>query len=158
MRTLGVDPGYERLGIAVIDGPRGKESLVYSECFKTSKNIPFEDRLLLLGRHFKDIIGTHGPELLAIENLFISKNQKTAMRVAEVRGAILFLAKEAGLEIAEYTPLQVKNAIVGYGKSEKQQVALMLHHLISIPRDRKIIDDEYDAIALALTGSACFRG
>lgn len=165
MRIIGIDPGYERLGIAVIEGARGKEILLHSECFKTSAKIPFEERLLLIGEHLEKIIKKYKTPkerlVLSIENLFITNNQKTVMRVSEVRGALIFIAQKMKLEIVEYTPLQVKNAIVGYGRGDKRQVALMLHHLIKIPEIKKtgkgILDDEYDAIALAVTASACLK-
>jgi crossover junction endodeoxyribonuclease RuvC len=157
MRIIGIDPGYERLGIAVIEGERTKETLLHSECFKTSASLPFAERLLLLGTHFEKIITQYSPELLSIENLFISNNQKTAMRVAETRGALLYIAQRNNIPIVEFTPLQVKDAIVGYGKSSKDQVAHMVERLIKVPKGKRI-DDEYDAIALALTASACHRG
>lgn len=162
MRIIGIDPGYERLGIAIIEGERAKESLLYSECFKTSAKIPFDERLHLIGTHLERLIKKYRPKgermLLSIENLFITKNQKTVMRVSEVRGAIIFIAKKLKVRVVEYSPLQVKNAIVGYGRGDKNQVAKMLHHLIVMPKVKKsILDDEYDAIALALTASACLR-
>ena len=157
MRIIGIDPGYARLGIAVIEGERTKETLLHSECFKTSAALPFAERLLLLGTHFEKTIAQYSPELLSIENLFISNNQKTAMRVAETRGALLYIAQRNNIPIVEFTPLQVKDAIVGYGKSSKDQVAHMVERLIKVPKGKRI-DDEYDAIALALTASACHRG
>ena len=156
MRILGIDPGYERLGIALIEGSRGKEKLIYSECFKTSATLSFAERLLLIGKKIEALIKTYNPNTLAIENLFLQSNQKTAMRVAEVRGAILYLARARGLVVAEYTPLQIKSAIVGYGKGDKHQVASMVAKLIKVPI-RKVLDDEYDAIAIALTASASLR-
>ena len=156
MRILGIDPGYERLGLAIVEGGKTKEVLLYSNCFKTSAKINFEERLLSLGHKIEETIKKFKPSHLAIENLFLSNNQKTAMRVSETRGAIIYIAKKSGLEIHEYTPLQIKNAIIGYGKAEKRQVALMLSKLIKIP-ERKRLDDEYDAIAIALTASASIR-
>ncbi|MDO8492890.1 MAG: crossover junction endodeoxyribonuclease RuvC [bacterium] len=163
MRIIGIDPGYERLGIAAVDGPRGKEILVHSECFRTSAKLQFDERLLLIGTHLEKIIKKYQPKgermILSIENLFITKNQKTVMRVSEVRGAIIFLAKKLGLIVVEYSPLQVKSAVIGYGRGDKRQITFMLRHLIKIPKNKmgKMLDDEYDAIALALTASACLR-
>jgi crossover junction endodeoxyribonuclease RuvC len=156
MKIIGIDPGYERLGVAVIEGPRSKETLIFSECFKTNAKLPFDERLLLLVSHVEKLLIEHEPQLFSIENLFISTNQKTAMRVAEVRGALIYIAKKNHVPVVEFTPLQVKDAIVGYGKSDKQQVAMMVHKLIKIPAGKRL-DDEYDAIALALTASACHR-
>lgn len=153
---LGIDPGYEKLGIAVLEKKNTKETLLYSECFKTKKETPYEERLLAVGRKVEEIISKYSPTALAIENLFVSNNQKTAMKVGEVRGVILFLATMSGLSVHEYTPLQVKIALTGYGKSEKRQVASMVEKILKIPK-RKVEDDEMDAIAIALTGSASIR-
>ena len=166
MRIIAIDPGYERLGVAVVEknkklfsaqghgGP--KEELLFSECFKTSASLPFVDRLELIGLEVKRIIEEFRPEALAIENLFIETNQKTAMRVSEVRGAILYQARILGLEIYEYTPLQVKVATTGYGKATKNQVISMVKKLISGAQSIKQ-DDEMDAIAIGLTHFAYIR-
>lgn len=158
MKILGIDPGYERLGIAIIEKApeknNNKETLLFSECFKTHKDTPFVDRLAEIGNEIESVIKKHKPEYLAIENLFFNTNQKTAMRVAEVRGTLLYIAKKAGLEIYEYTPLQIKSAVAGNGRGSKKDVINMLHKLISV--DKKIQhDDEYDAIAVAITCFAC---
>lgn len=153
---LGVDPGYEKLGIAIIDRKSGLDTLVHSECFKTKKTLSFEKRLLALGGRVESIIKQFKPDILAIENLFVSNNQKTAMKVGEVRGVVIYICQKSGLSILDFTPLQVKIAVTGYGKSDKKQVEKMLNHLISIEKKIKE-DDEIDAIAIALTGSASFR-
>lgn len=158
MRIIGIDPGYERLGVAIIEGERGKETLIHSECFRTPSRLPFEERLLAIGERLETLIKKHKPKLLSVENLFITKNQKTVMRISEVRGAIIFIGKKLKLKVAEYTPLQVKNSIVGYGRGDKRQVALMVKQLIRVPRGKRVVfDDEYDAIAIALTASAYLR-
>jgi crossover junction endodeoxyribonuclease RuvC len=155
-RILGIDPGYERLGIALIEKAGGKDRLVHSECFKTPSSLSFSKRLKEIGDRVEKIIEEFKPSSLAIENLFVSTNQKTAMRVGEVRGALLYLAERAGLPIYEYTPLQVKIAVSGYGKSDKRQVEMMVRRLILIEKEIKD-DDEIDAIAIALTASASIR-
>lgn len=157
MRVLGIDPGFERLGIAIINGERGKEILIHSECFKTSAKLDFSDRLHLLCSQVEKVIEKYEPELFAIENLFIENNQKTAMRVAEVRGALIYIARRSNLKIVEYTPLQVKSAIVGFGRGSKNQVEMMVRQLIKIPKEKIALDDEFDAIAIALTASASYR-
>lgn len=155
MRIIAIDPGYERLGIAIIEKNK-KEELVFSECFKTKAILPFFDRLELVGREVARVVKEFSPEVLAIENLFIETNQKTAMRVAEVRGAILYQARILGLEIYEYTPLQIKVATTGYGKATKEQVMSMVRRLI--PGAESINqDDEMDAIAIGLTHFAYSR-
>jgi len=155
MRIIAIDPGYERLGIAVLEKDK-KETLIFSECFKTKATLPFFDRLELVGREVARIIKEYDPKALAIENLFIETNQKTAMRVAEVRGAILYQARILGLAINEYTPLQVKVATTGYGKATKSQVISMVKKLVSGAESIKQ-DDEMDAIAIGLTHFAYSR-
>lgn len=155
MIIIGIDPGYERLGIAVLEKNKSdkREKVIYSECFKTSAKLPFHERLLLLGNEFQKLVDKYKPEQLAIETLFFQNNQKTAMNVAEVRGMLLYQAMQAGLIIKEFTPLQVKVAAAGYGAADKRQVADMVCRLVEIIKPIKH-DDEYDAIAIALTGFA----
>ncbi len=155
MRIIAIDPGYERLGIAVLEKTK-KEELLFSECFKTKASLPFVERLELVGREVARVILEFKPEALSIENLFISTNQKTAMRVAEVRGAILYQARLLGLPVYEYTPLQVKVATTGYGKATKDQVMSMVQKLVSGAANIKQ-DDEMDAIAIGLTHFAYYR-
>ena len=155
MRIISIDPGYERLGIAILE--KGKKgTLLFSECFKTKASLPFVDRLELIGKEVARIIEEYSPKTLAIENLFIETNQKTAMRVAEARGAILYQARILGLEIYEYTPLQIKVAVTGYGKATKTQVMTMVRKLVSGAESIKQ-DDEMDAIAIGLTHFAYVR-
>ncbi len=150
MRVLGIDPGYERMGIALLEKSSARETVLYSECFITSKKLPFPERLKLLGEHIEKIIKIYSPHSLALETLFFTNNQKTAMHVAEVRGVLLFLAAKHNLSVFEYTPPQIKVAITGYGKSDKKGVEEMLKRLVNGLRD-KAMDDEYDAVAVALT-------
>lgn len=154
MKIIGIDPGYERVGIAIIEKERGqKENLLYSDCFKTSAKLDLNERLFLIGKEIESLIKKYSPEKLAIENLFFQSNQKTAMGVSQARGTIIFVAKSNNLEILEYTPLQIKNATTGYGKATKDQVFSMVKQLINIPEEVKQ-DDEIDAIAVGLTAFA----
>lgn len=156
MRIIGIDPGYERLGIAIIEKDSGKEILVHSECFQTDASLPFYERLHLIGERVRKLIREYKPDHLASENVFFNTNQKTAMDVAAVRGVLLYLGRLENLEIFEYTPPQIKAAIGGDGRADKKAVTLMIHYLIDI--NKKIrLDDEYDAIAVALTHSAIHR-
>jgi crossover junction endodeoxyribonuclease RuvC len=151
MRILGIDPGYERLGIAVIEkNPQQKETLVYSECFKTSAKDTFTERLRQVGEHVSKIIETHSPEILAIETLFFKSNQKTAMNVAETRGVIMYEALQHNLTVKQFNPLEIKVAITSDGKADKTQVISMIPKLIAISKHISH-DDEYDAIAVGLT-------
>ena len=155
MRIISIDPGYERLGIAILEKGK-KETLLFSECFKTKASLPFFDRLQFIGQEVARIIDEYQPKALAIENLFIETNQKTAMKVAEARGAILYQARILGLEIHEYTPLQIKVAVTGYGKATKTQVISMVKKLVSGAESIKQ-DDEMDAIAIGFTHFAYVR-
>lgn len=158
MKVLGIDPGFERLGVAVLEKEKGgKEVLLFSECFKTSKQLEFTERLKLIGEELEMIISKYKPTHLGIETLYFETNKTTAMRVAEVRGAVLYLAGKYGMKICEYTPLQIKSAVTGYGKADKKAVMMMVPKLIKIDASKKMIDDELDAIAVALTTSACER-
>lgn len=157
MRILGIDPGYERLGVAVVERTDGKEQLIFSDCIRTSATLPFNERLLAIGTAVELIIAEHAPEALAYERLYFNTNQKTAMGVAEVRGVISFVCSQAGLPVHEYTPPQIKMALSGWGHASKAQVADMVHRLITLPEKKKRLDDEYDAIAVALTHLAHVR-
>lgn len=152
MRILALDPGYERLGIALIERLDRKEKLLYSDCFKTSASLSFPERLHLIGSELEKLFKKYEPNVLAIEKLYFNSNQKTAMAVSQVRGASIYLAKRYEMDVFEYTPGQIKNAITGYGKSDKKQVMLMVPKLITIEKEIAY-DDEFDAIAVGLT---CF--
>ena len=153
MRILGIDPGYERLGIAVLEKKSGKERVLFSACFKTSPKLEFPERLNLVGEEIERIIQKYKPEVLAIETLFLNTNQKTAMRVAEVRGVALNEAVKRNLKVFEASPPQIKVAIAGYGRADKQQIKKMVKMLVNIEVGRES-DDELDAIAIALTALA----
>jgi crossover junction endodeoxyribonuclease RuvC len=164
MILLSIDPGYERLGIAVIEKEKKqKEVLLFSECFKTSSKLPHHKRLMLIGQKITEVVKKYKPKALATEKLFFSKNQKTALFVAEARGVILYTASLLGLEIHEYTPVSIKIAVTGYGKSEKTQVISMVSRLIDVPTKIKNgnsgtkSDDEFDAIAIGLTHYATHK-
>lgn len=158
MRVLAVDPGYERLGIAVLEKlAKQKETLLYSYCIQTLKSLTHAERLLKIADGVRKVIHDYAPQALAIETLFLAVNQKTVMPVAEARGVVLVEAARGGLTVFEYTPLQVKCAVTGYGKSDKRQVAEMVKRLIALPA-KKRLDDEYDAIAIGLTCLATERG
>ena len=151
MRVLAIDPGYDRMGVAVLEkNGAEKNKLLYSDCIRTSAKTKFADRLFSAGQEIEAIIKKWKPEALAIETLFFKNNAKTAMRVSEARGVLLYEAAKNGLTVAEFTPLQIKVAVTGYGKSEKEQVTAMVQKLIKIKEKIKY-DDEYDAIAVGLT-------
>lgn len=150
MIILAVDPGYDRLGIAIIEKNTGKEILIYSECFITDKKSSIYERMFLVGKKISEVIKKYTPTHLSIELLYIENNKKTAMHVSETRGIILYEAFKNKLEIAEFTPLQIKMAVTGNGRSQKTEVGKMVPFLIKLP-SKKMIDDEIDAIACGLT-------
>lgn len=150
MKVLGIDPGYGRCGIAVVERIGSKESLVFSDCIETSADLPFAQRLKAVADRVIDAIRVYGPEAIAIEEVYFSKNQKTAFHVAEVRGMLLYLAVNANLPVFEYNPLSIKIAITGYGRSNKEQVTAMIERIVR-PNKKIRIDDEYDAIAVGIT-------
>lgn len=153
---LGIDPGYGRLGLAIIEKGQGKETVLFSNCIETDSSESIYDRFKIIGQEVASIIEKYKPNELAMESLFIAKNQKTAMRVAEVRGIIIYEAVKNNIPIFEYTPLQIKSAITGDGSSDKTRIIKMVHLLVKL--QKKIsLDDEYDAIAVALTHSALSR-
>ncbi len=157
MIILSIDPGFERLGIAIIQKEKEqKETLIYSECFKTHAKIPHHERLALVQNKFLEIIHTYKPEVFATETLLFSNNVKTALLVSEVRGILLANASSNNLKIFEYNPNTIKLAITGYGKADKGQVMNMVTKLITVP-DGKNSDDELDAIAIGLTCIAIER-
>lgn len=150
MKVLAIDPGYGRCGIAVLERAGSKDVLLYSACVETSATMEFTERLNEVVQECIRALEAHSPDCIAMEKLFFSANQKTAMKVAEVRGAILSLAGSSSLKVFEYTPGQVKSAAAGWGGADKKAVATMLHALVKID---KVIrhDDEYDAIAVGVT-------
>ena len=152
MKILAIDPGYERLGIAIMERKGKVDELIYSDCFFTDKSLPHPERLAAIGIELDRIIDEHKPEALSIETLFFSKNTKTAMKVAESRGVILQVAKRRGLKIYEFSPMSIKIAVTGYGRSDKNQMISMIPRLIKIAKPIKY-DDEFDAIAAGIT---CF--
>ena len=174
MRIIAIDPGYERMGVAIIEKDNlnptsleisarqnppsrlrfggAKEELIFSECFKTSVKIPHEERLKLIGKEIESLIKKYKPEVMAIETLFFKNNQKTGMKVSEARGVMLYVASASGIIVKEFSPIAIKIAVTGYGMSDKTQVISMVKRLIKINPDVKSRgDDEFDAIAVGLT-------
>ena len=136
MKVLAIDPGYGRCGVAVVEkNGGGKEILLYSACIETSAKSDFPERLAAVAGECARLMAQHSPDCVALERLYISKNQKTAMHVAEVRGALMGAASSAGLKVFEYTPGEVKSAAAGWGGADKKAVASMLHALMKIEKE-----------------------
>jgi len=156
-RVIAIDPGYDRCGIAIVEKTNGREVLVYSECVLTSKALPFPQRLHIIGEAVARVITEHQPKCLAMETLYFSKNTKTAIAVAEARGVITFVAASHNLPLYEYSPGSIKVAVTGSGNADKSQVIKMVPKLITIDPTKKMLDDEYDAIAIGITHLASKR-
>lgn len=157
---LSIDPGYERLGLCILrkDLITKKMNIIHSECFKTTKELSFHDRLFIIGTHIEELIKKYEPVDIAIESLFMGTNQKTALKVSEVKGVLIYISKKNNISVFEYTPLQIKSAITGSGRSDKIAVQKMLYLLLpELKTISKKIDDEYDAIACGLTHFAFER-
>jgi crossover junction endodeoxyribonuclease RuvC len=158
MNIFAIDPGYDRCGIAVIEKGSGqKHTLLFSGCVTTKKTDSFEARLNCIYTECDTVIQKYKPASVALERLFFTNNQRTAMRVAEVRGMLIQLATSHNLPVHEYTPSQIKVAVAGNGRASKSDIQRMLPLLITILH-RPHHDDEYDAIAIGLTHLASMRG
>jgi crossover junction endodeoxyribonuclease RuvC len=150
MKVLAIDPGYDRLGIAILDNAAGTETLIYSTCLETDRAAAFSDRLFVVGTTIEKLLAEYTPDTVAIETLFFNKNIKTAIGVAQARGVIMYLAAKADCTIYEFGPQEIKVAITGYGNSDKTAVLTMVKRLVkNIPE--AALDDEYDAIAVGIT-------
>lgn len=150
MRILGIDPGTGILGFGVIDVVKGKPKMVDAGVIRTPVNQPLPDRLLTIYEELEQIIIEHQPEIMVVEQLFFAQNVTTAMSVSHARGVVLLLGKKHKLQLIEKTPLQIKQAITGYGRATKAQMQEMVRvhlGLSEIPKP----DDCADALAAALT-------
>lgn len=150
MKVLGIDPGYDRLGIAVLERTGSKETVLFSDCFITNRQDSHETRISFLGQEVRKVLKQWNPDFVAIEKLFFNKNITNAIKVAEVRGVVTYEAYLSGAQLREYGPQQIKVAVTGYGKSDKSQVTFMVKKITGITKP-KILDDEYDAIAIGIT-------
>ncbi len=154
MVILGIDPGLAIVGWGVIESSRGVLRPLAYGAITTPAHTDIESRLLMIRNDLKDIIERYKPDEMAIEELFFNTNITTGIAVAEARGVILCTAHEFGVKISEYTPLQVKQAVVGYGKAEKHQVISMVTSILKLKQPPKP-DDTADAIAIAICHSQC---
>ena len=150
MKVLGIDPGTGRLGWAIVEKKKGKESMIECGCFETKKNSDQADRLLKIFNFLDQLIKKHKPDAAAIENLFFANNAKTVMSVSEARGVVLLVCKQAGMDVNSYTPLQIKSALTGHGKADKKQVQYMVVKILKLDKVPQP-DDAADAVAAALT-------
>lgn len=149
MRILGIDPGFAIVGYAIIDCEGNKFSAVECGSIQTKAGTPFEKRLVQLYDGMKNLMDTFKPDAVAMEELFFNTNVTTGIQVGHARGVLMLAAVQEGCHVFEYTPLQVKQAVVGYGRADKKQVQQMVKailHLETIPK----LDDTADAMAIAV--------
>ncbi len=160
MRIIGIDPGYAIVGFGIVESSGFNFETVNFGVITTPANIPIEDRLKMIFDDLNTLLDRYKPEEMAIEELFFNTNHTTGIPVAEARGVILLCAKLHGVPVYEYTPLQVKQAVVGYGRAEKQQVIAMTTSMLKLPKPPKP-DDAADALAIAIchgnTGGSALR-
>jgi crossover junction endodeoxyribonuclease RuvC len=149
MRVLGVDPGLARTGVAVVEGLPGALRLVHASCIATAPGTSDAQRLSLLFAALESVVAQHRPDAAAVEQLFFASNRTTAMRVGEARGVALCALARAGLEVSEYTPMQVKEAVAGYGGAGKAQVGRMVRSILRVDTVAGP-DDSADACAVAI--------
>lgn len=151
MKIIGIDPGYERCGVAIIEKiPGSKETIVFSDCLRTSAKLSMPERLQMIGKMLGDIVAKYQPDAAAIEELYFGKSSTTAMKVAEARGVIQFVLASQNIPVTQYHPSAIKIAITGYGSASKDDILFMLPKLVTLP-DTKKLDDELDAVAVAIT-------
>ncbi|PWU12267.1 MAG: crossover junction endodeoxyribonuclease RuvC [Terriglobia bacterium] len=149
MRVLGIDCGSERTGYGVIESDGCEHRMLAAGVIRTSPRSPFEKRLLEIASALRSLIREQLPQAAAVEEVFYSANVKTALKLAHVRGIALLAIAEAGLEMAEYSPLEVKTSVVGYGRAEKSQVQMMVRSLLGT-REAIESEDACDALAVAI--------
>ncbi|MEK7599660.1 MAG: crossover junction endodeoxyribonuclease RuvC [Patescibacteria group bacterium] len=156
MRILGIDPGTGILGFGVIDVIKGKPTLVDAGVIRTSSKDGDAERLQTIFEELTSIISETKPTEMSVEKLFFAQNVTTAMTVSQARGVVLLAGKQAGLNIHEYTPLQIKQALTGYGRAEKKQIQEMVRVILQLKEVPKP-DDCADALAAAITHSMTVR-
>lgn len=149
MRIIGIDPGYAIVGYGIVDYNSNHFSVVDYGAVTTKAHTPFDRRLSSIYDGLTQLISTYKPDAMSIEKLFFNTNTTTAIDVAQARGVIVLAASQGGIDIAEYTPLQVKQSVVGYGRAEKKQVQEMTRLMLNLKTVPKP-DDTADALALAI--------
>lgn len=149
MRILGVDCGSVKTGYGVIDTDGRDHRLVAAGAISLKSTVPLRIRLQQIACELRELIRLHHPEAAAVEEVFFSRNVRTALQLAHVRGVVLLAISEAGLECGEYSPLEIKTAVVGYGRAEKHQVQIMVHSLLRLETPVRS-EDACDALAVAV--------
>jgi crossover junction endodeoxyribonuclease RuvC len=153
MKVLAIDPGFGRCGVAILEGGGSQVTLHYSSCIETPSHSPFPERLRIVGDEVLRLIKEHTPDTVVLEELYFANNAKTALRVAEARGALIHLAATHDLSVVELNPSAIKIALTGRGRATKEEVTKMVEKLVRLP-NKTVLDDEYDAIAAGITALA----
>lgn len=156
LRIIGVDPGFGRTGLGVVDISGGTATHVWHEVIETSKDEDFVARLQAVRNDLTEAVRRFSPAIASVESLFFQTNVKTAMKVGMARGVILLALADAGLPIIELTPNQVKQGMTGYGSADKKQIQEMVKRILKLDRVPKL-DDAADALALAIVGGTVFK-
>ena len=156
MRIIGIDPGYAITGYAVLDYTGNHFELVKSGAIETKAGVPLPKRLLKIYDDMQFLVNEYKPDAISIEELFFNRNTTTAIGVAQGRGAVLIIAAKNNIPIYEYTPLQVKQGVVGYGRADKKQVQMMVKTILNLESVPKL-DDTTDAIAIAICHAHSYR-
>lgn len=154
MIILGIDPGLAIVGWGVIEYSGSRFKVLGYGSVETPAHTPTEERLLRINDGIAELVNRYHPDVMAVEELFFNTNITTGIRVAEARGVIIMRAHSMGVKLAEYTPLQVKQAVVGYGRAEKKQVIAMVTRLLNLDAPPKP-DDTADALAIAVCHAHC---
>ena len=149
MRILGIDCGAEHTGYGLIESDGRFHRMVVAGAIRTNPKDALENRLLAIARGLRQVIDAHAPDMAAVEEVFYAQNVKTALRLSHARGVVLLTMAEAGLPIGEYSPLEIKTSVVGYGRAEKRQVKLMVQSLLGLA-DEIESEDACDAVAVAI--------
>lgn len=149
MKILAIDPGFDRMGIAVIDGVASDPHFIWGACITPPKGV-LAKRLVEIFSAIDATVKKYRPDVVAVETLFFSVNKKTALNVAHARGVILVAASINHVRVVEYSPKEVKLAVTGYGNAKKDAVIRMVERLITLPKQKRL-DDEFDAIAIGIT-------
>lgn len=157
MRIIGIDPGTGILGFGVVDAQAGKYVLVDAGVITTPAHTPLDERLEEIFDSLTEIIAATRPQIMSIEKLFFARNVTTAMSVSHARGVAMLAGRKAKLQLAEYTPLQIKQTITGYGKADKKQMQEMVRLQLGLAEVPKP-DDCADALAAAITHALMTRG
>jgi crossover junction endodeoxyribonuclease RuvC len=156
MRVVGIDPGTATTGYGVIEESRGRLRLIAYGTVCTGAGLPMPSRLLDLHNRLTELLALHAPDSAAVESLFFQKNVRTAITVGQARGVILLALACVGLPVSEYTPMEIKQAVAGYGGAEKKQVQAMVRAILELPEIPQP-DDAADALAVAICHAHSYK-